>query len=122
MFQAAAPQIDEFNKQFKLTEVDKKQEKKRVYWKDVIEQEEKKLENLLDEQAAERLKLDKEGKPDDSIKEIGSVNPIADFNRMITDRKEDLVQLALEQMEKMIRRFIDHSMSGDLFDKALECL
>jgi hypothetical protein len=41
---------------------------------------------------------------------------------MITDRKEDLVQLALGQMEKMIKRFIDHSMSGDLFDKALECL
>ena len=66
--------------------------------------------------------MDKEGKPDESIKEIGSVNPIADFNRMITDRKEDLVLTALEQMEKMIKRFIDSSMNGDLFDKAIECL
>ena len=77
---------------------------------------------MLDEQAAERLKLDKEDKADDSVKEIGSVNPIADFNRMMTDRKEDLVKTALEQMEKMIKRFIDSSMNGDLFDKAVECL
>jgi ATP-dependent DNA helicase 2 subunit 2 len=41
---------------------------------------------------------------------------------MITDRKNDLVKSALEQMEKLIKRFIDSSMSGDLFDKALQCL
>ena len=41
---------------------------------------------------------------------------------MITDRKEDLVQPAIEQMEKMIKRFIESSMGGDLFDKALQCL
>lgn len=41
---------------------------------------------------------------------------------MITDRKQDLVSTALDQMDKMIRRFIDTSMSGDLFDKAVECM
>jgi len=40
------------------------------------------------EAAAERLKLDKDDKaPDADIKEISSINPIADFKKMITDRK-----------------------------------
>ena len=68
------------------------------------------------------MKLDKEEKPDGSKKEIGSINPIADFKRMITDRKQDLVGAALDQMEKMIKRLIDSSMNGDLFDKAFDCL
>jgi hypothetical protein len=35
----------------------------------------------------------KDGKdePDDSIKQIGSVNPIEDFKQMINDRKTDRV-------------------------------
>lgn len=81
--------------------------------------EERKLEAQTAETAAERLKMDKDSKPDDHIKEIGSVNPIADFNKMITDRKEDLVQPAIDQMEKMIKRLIESSMGGDLFDKAM---
>lgn len=121
-FTEATPQIEEFAKQHKLVQVETKQEKRRIYWKDVIEQEEKKLESLTAEQAAERLKMDKDEKPDANIKEIGSINPIADFKRMITDRKQDLVSTALDQMDKLIRRFIDSSMSGDLFDKAIGCL
>lgn len=123
LFYAASAQIEEFDKNFKLTEVETKQEKRRIYWKDVIEQEERKLETQTAEQAAERLKLDdKASKPDDHINEIGSINPIADFNKMITDRKEDLVQPAIDQMEKMIKRFIESSMGGDLYDKAIQCL
>ena len=71
------------------------------------------------EEAAQRLKNDKDMKPDDKVNEISSVNPIADFNKMISDRNADLVGSALDQMEKMIKRFIDSSMSGDLYDKAL---
>ena len=41
---------------------------------------------------------------------------------MITDRKQDLVAPAIEQMEKMIRRLIASSMNGDLFDKAMDCM
>lgn len=39
----------------------------------------------------------KDGKdePDDSIKQIGSVNPIEDFKKMINDRKTDRVGDAL---------------------------
>ena len=43
---------------------------------------------------AARVK-DGKGEPDDSIKQIGSVNPIEDFKQMISDRKIDRVQDAL---------------------------
>jgi hypothetical protein len=43
------------------------------------------------------LKIDKDDKPPEAdIKEITSINPIADFKKMITDRKNDLVKSALE--------------------------
>jgi ATP-dependent DNA helicase 2 subunit 2 len=123
MFEEAEPVIEEFNKQFELEVVETKQERKRIYWKDVIEQEQRKMEMQNAENQAERLKMDKDKKDEnDKVKEISSVNPIADFNRMLSDRKEDLVQTAIEQMEKLIRRLIVTSMNGDLFEKALECL
>lgn len=49
LFNRAAEQIEEFEKNFKLTEAVTKQEKRRVYWKDVIEQEEQKLESMTAE-------------------------------------------------------------------------
>lgn len=66
----------------------------------------------------------KDGKPnaDDNVKEIGSVNPVSDFNKMINDRNVDRVGDAVEQMQNMIKRQINASINSDLFDKAMECL
>lgn len=45
---------------------------------------------MEEERAAERLKLGKEGGDDDKItKEISSVNPVADFMKMINNRTVD---------------------------------
>ena len=41
---------------------------------------------------------------------------------MINDRKTDRVGDAIQQMQKLIERFVTHSLKGDLFDKALECM
>jgi ATP-dependent DNA helicase 2 subunit 2 len=41
---------------------------------------------------------------------------------MIKDRKTDRVSDAITQMSKMIERFVNTSLKGDLFDKAIECL
>lgn len=55
---------------------------------------------MVEEANAERLKLGKGGEgPDggsgeDKIKEISSVNPIADFKKMIGDRNVDRVNEA----------------------------
>ena len=65
------------------------------------------------------------GKGDDedkAKKEVSSVNPIGDFKAMINDRNVDRVGDAINQMQKMIERFISTSLKGDLFAKAIECL
>ena len=87
-------------------EDEQEQQKQRIYWRDIIEQEERKMnqgveieveeQKPLTEQELERLKAD--GGRDDKdkdVKEIGSVNPIEDFNKMISDRKVDRVAQAL---------------------------
>ena len=77
----------------------------------------------MEEANAERLKLGKDGpEGEDKIKEISSVNPIADFKKMIGDRNVDRVNEATSQMQRMIERQIYSSLRGDLFNKAIECL
>ena len=61
-------------------------EKRRIYWKDLIAKEEAKAEELQ----AEKVKFGQQAE-DDVVKEISSVNPIADFTKMINDRKTDRV-------------------------------
>ena len=61
-----------------------------MFWKDIIAAEEQKQKNIAEEFEAERLKNGKPN-PDEIVKEIGSVNPVADFNRMINDRNVDRV-------------------------------
>ena len=41
---------------------------------------------------------------------------------MINDRNTDRVGDAIMQMQKMVERFVTHSLKGDLFEKALECM
>ena len=41
---------------------------------------------------------------------------------MINEKREDLVISAMNQMQKIIVRFIDESVKDSFHDKALECL
>lgn len=75
------------------------------------------------EEEAARLKGDIKGDNDDDVtKQIGTINPIDDFKKMISDRQTDRVSDALRQMQAIIERYVRSSLSGDLYDKAFECL
>jgi len=41
---------------------------------------------------------------------------------MVNDRNVDRVGTAIYQMQKLILRYLEMVMNGDLFDKAMECL
>jgi len=56
------------------------------------------------------------------IKEVGSVNPIADFKAMVNDKKVDRVGEAIKQMQQKIEHFVKGSLNGDLYSQAIECL
>jgi ATP-dependent DNA helicase 2 subunit 2 len=59
---------------------------------------------------------------EETTRNISPVSPIEDFKKMITDRTVDLVEDAIKQMTGIIRRFINDSLKGNFYDKALECL
>ena len=61
-------------------------------------------------------------KDENEVKEISSVNPISDFEKMTGDRKVDRLDEALPQMMNMIERFVKNSLKGDLYSKAVECI
>ena len=54
---------------------------------------------------------------DDSIKQIGSVDPVGDFKKMVSDRKHDRVNSAISQMREIIDRYIRGSIGGDIYEK-----
>lgn len=59
---------------------------------------------------------------DESIKQIGTVDPVGDFKKMVSDRKHDRVSSAISQMREIIDRYVRGSIGGDIYDKAVECL
>jgi len=59
---------------------------------------------------------------DEEIKEIGSLNPIEDFKKMVSDRQVDWVSTAISQMTNIIKMFVRRSLNGNLYEKAFECL
>jgi hypothetical protein len=68
------------------------------------------MEAAQQEAEYEKAKLGKGDDDKDVVKEISSVNPIADFNAMVKDRKVDRVGEAISQMQKIIERFVSGSI------------
>ena len=132
LFEEANEEVSAFEEAFELkyNNEDENKKKKRIYWRDLIKREEQKnaeeAKQFEEEQHAARMKLEAKGNgfefKDEEVKEISSVNPIEDFNKMINDRKVDRVGEAINQMQSLIERFVKNSLNGDLYEKALECL
>lgn len=90
-----------FEEAFKLeyTQDDENRKRQRVYWRDIIQREEAKNQEehkqVEEEQRIARLKVNPKGDgfefKDDEVREISSVNPINDFQKMVSDRKVDRV-------------------------------
>ena len=62
MYSEAQQEVSAFDEAFKLNEVEAEPEKKRIYWRDIMLQEEKKLEEKpLTEEELQRIKVDGKG-------------------------------------------------------------
>lgn len=109
MVEKAKEEIEEFENAFELVQNEPEegndgQKKQRITWGQIIKQEEDKLklgqvvENKVPETEEEAAKMKGQIGDDedaDAIKEIGSVDPIGDFKKMVTNRKTDMVKEAL---------------------------
>ena len=131
LFQAAAEDVSAFESAFKLeyNNEDENKKRQRVYWRDIIQREEAKTKeeakNIEEEERIARMKgegKDPFGKDENEVKEISSVDPIGDFEKMTGDRKVDRLDEALPQMMSLIERFVKNSLKGDLYGKAIDCI
>ena len=59
---------------------------------------------------------------DNFVRKISLLHPITDFKEMMSNRREDLVDSAVTQMESIISRLIDESTDGSHYTKAIDCL
>ena len=125
LFEKAELSINNAKTSFNLKENPIKKAVQKIYWRDMINKEKEKQQQ--EQEAGPQKQLSKEKEKDfdfeqDIVRVISVVNPIIDFQRMITEKHEDLVSNAIGQMTKMITRFINESFQGSLFDKAVDCL
>ncbi|KAI8379437.1 SPOC like C-terminal domain-containing protein [Radiomyces spectabilis] len=56
------------------------------------------------------------------VRDISSVNPVADFKAMIANTNEDLVTEAVDKMGKMVITLVTTSFGDQYYSKAMDCL
>ena len=101
-----------------ILEDKQKDNKKRVFWRDIIKSEISENTGVSDKKLEEKLDKQKENYK----KEISAINPIEDFKELIDNKYEDLTISAIKQLQDIIFKFIKESFKGSYFIKALECI
>lgn len=109
---------------FEEHEIDRPQPTARLYWNQLL-REQQLLEANQQTEAMQMAAGDKKGRDDrepDHVKDISLIHPVSDFNEMRKNKKEDLVESALQKMAAVIEKFVTESLKGNLYEKAIECL
>lgn len=141
LYKAYAKDIEDFKARFTLKENEgKKSESQKVFWRKLLEEQKVKQEgastvdmsetrsdvNLEEVATAQKLmkhkKFNLEDDEDKVVRNISPINPIDDFNAMITNKKVDLVDDAIKQMQKLILRYVNESLQGSFYKMAIDCL
>lgn len=134
IMERAARALDNVKGSFHLvrTELKEKQSRRR-FWSDAFAEAAAgiQLDSYVNDDA-KRQKLHDglpEGGPRLSIQslitevtDVGSATPVEDFNAMISRRDVDLVDKAIEQMQRQIVKIVNESVRDMHYPKALECL
>jgi ATP-dependent DNA helicase 2 subunit 2 len=102
MFNAAEEHCLAFMNAFQLKEVEVVNKEKKMY--------------------VDLLKGKNDEPQDDQVGTVGDLDPVSDFEKMMKDRKKDLVDAAVSQMEDVILRLLEKDFRGNLHRKVLECL
>ena len=108
---------DKIKNTFKLKKLkEENQTEQKVYWKDIL-----KAENGLTEEEQVALK-NKDGNDEPVIRQVSANHPISDFRDMLSNRKEDLVDQAVRQMQIRIIEMVKNAVSDANYERAIECL
>ncbi|XP_038052595.1 X-ray repair cross-complementing protein 5-like [Patiria miniata] len=116
--------VDKITELFKLERV-KKQEvaSAESMWKDsdVNEAGPAAKKPRLDD-AADTTDFSMAGMAKGAVTQVGTVDPVGDFNTMISQKDQDRFTQASDQMQNRIRQLVRDSFGSQFFSKAMDCL
>lgn len=134
-------EINDFKSKFSLKEIEqKKAGGEKVFWRQLIEQQKVKQESastidqsdtrsianldyiLEEERMVKHKKFNFADDEDRIVRNISPMNPLEDFKSMITNKNTDLVDDALKQIKILIMRYVNESLQGSFYKKAIDCL
>jgi ATP-dependent DNA helicase 2 subunit 2 len=144
LIEKSQPALSNFAEKFPLKRVEKTVLGKRKYWFATGEESEISLDSYnqpsvvtnpveVDEtiaQQVKRLKPDDDpiGNPiyqnlfNDKADDVGTTEPVKDFNEMFSRRDMDLVDKAITQMQSVIQKLIRESIEDQYYQKCYDCL
>ncbi|KAL3698242.1 hypothetical protein R1sor_012318 [Riccia sorocarpa] len=119
--------LETFQEQFALTHNAQKENGDKKFWKDRLEGDEEKP-GLL-EGGEEAMQVE-DGKPlsldfltGKKVEEVGSLNPVQDFEALLARRDSDKwVAKAIKEIKKIIIDLLDSAYNGNTYEKAMACL
>lgn len=112
--------IKKFNSQFSLQVNVQKDKRSRQFWKDKEQEEDgqNEVDALNDDGQISFDSLTAR-----KVNEVGSVQPVQDFEAMLARRDSDeWVPKAIHGMKKIINDLLDSSYKGNTYEKAMSCL
>ncbi|KAG0556988.1 hypothetical protein KC19_11G093300 [Ceratodon purpureus] len=115
--------LRQFSQVLPLIQNTQKEKGKKSFWRD------KKDDNLLQIKDEAGMEVDSVGPVSFSslasrkVEEVGSANPVADFEALLARRDSpEWVGKAIQGMKKMIMDLLDSAYNGNTYEKALACL
>eukprot|EP00742_Colponemidia_sp_Colp-10_P004962 GILJ01005302.1.p1 GENE.GILJ01005302.1~~GILJ01005302.1.p1 ORF type:complete len:723 (-),score=144.13 GILJ01005302.1:98-2182(-) len=124
LLKKAEKELRDFASQFTLTKGGEKKSK-RKFWREVLEEESEANKRTKAEQPTPMdtdAILTLESVSSSSVRNVGTVDPVTNFKKMLSDRRQDLVSEALSQMKEVILKLVEDSIRDQLFSKASDCV
>lgn len=126
LFKKASKTLDRIEELFPLEVVQTKEKVQTRYWANA-NVDELRLESYALDESGKKQKSDDKNISIDSIIEsgisdVGSIDPVKDFEKMISRRDVDLVDKAIEQMKERILQLLNDSVKDQLYPKAFDCV
>lgn len=126
LFKKANDTFDRMDELFPLEVVQTKEKVQTRYWAN-SNVDELRLESYALDDSGKKQKSDEKNISIDSIIEggtsdVGSIDPVKDFEKMISRRDVDLVDKAIEQMKDRILQLLNDSVKDQLYPKAFDCV
>ena len=136
LFEKNAQTIHSFRDSFVLTNLsnNNNKSKKRTFWSEMFAenlQKQNPLISYLDSSDSKKLKSNDDRQDQlfsisnilsGGVDKVSSINPIQDFEKMMKRRDIDLVDSAIQQMQKVIFQIVDDSLGNQFYQKAIDSI